>query len=382
MKRNIIFVNQTTGYLTLDIVNSFAKSGQFEHTELFAGEINIRPTLPAPNVKVVKTIRYNKKGGISRIATWSLAFFHLLFYVWLKPNNYELFLISNPPFNVFIPLLSRKKFSLLIYDIYPDTLVSQRIAGSNSMFVKWWKKINVKVFANADYIFTISEDMKNEVSAYVEKEKIRVIYNWGHNEHMKPVAKKENIFLKTYNLQDKFVILYSGNIGKTHDVDKLVDVAIKVKQDKRFMFVLIGEGGKKELIKERIKDEQLDNFLLLPFQPLEVLPYSMGAADVCVVTTDLKQSTLSIPSKTYSFLSVGAAFMCITDKESELARMVENEHIGKCFSADETDKMVGFLQSLSDDEEMLNRMKLKARKLSFNYTPENAELYLKAYLEK
>lgn len=382
MKRNILFVNQATGYLTLDLVNCFADSGQFENTELLAGEINIRPTIPSKRVKVVKTIRYNKKNSFQRISSWIIAFIHILFYVWLKPNSYELFLVTNPPFTVFIPLLSHKKFSLLIYDIYPDTLVSQGIVGQHSWFVKIWKRINVKVFDKADNVFTISEDMKAVISEYVAVEKIKVIYNWGHNEHMKPVSKAENEFIKSHNLDGKFVVLYSGNIGKTHDIDKLVDVAIKVKDDKHFIFILIGEGGKKELIKQRIKEEQLDNFLLLPFQSPDILPHSMGAADVCVVTTDSRQSSLSIPSKTYSFLSVGAAFMCIADKKSELARMVEKEEIGKCFSANETQEMAGFLLMLSDKKSKLIAYKQKARELSYAYTSDNAMLYLKEYLKE
>jgi glycosyltransferase involved in cell wall biosynthesis len=289
-------------------------------------------------------------------------------------------LVTNPPLSIFIPLFTKKKFSLLIYDIYPDTLVSQQVFIKESLVVKWWKRINIKVFNRAEHIFTISEDMKTVVSKYVESNKIKVIYNWGHNEHMKPVSKTENDFLKRYNIQNKFVVLYSGNIGMTHDIDRLVDVADKLREDKNFLFILIGEGGKKEMIKRKISKLGLENCLFLPFQPLEVLPYSMGAADVCVVTTDRKQSVLSIPSKTYSFMSVGAAFLCITDKNSELGRLVTNEKIGKCFDADETVEMADYLLQLSNNPAYLDEYKNKARQLSYDYTPENANLYLETYI--
>lgn len=376
MKRKIIFVNQVSGYLMLDIVNAFAVSNEVEKIKLFTGELNIRPTRPDEKVGIVKTIKYNKKNIISRVFSWSLAFLHLLFYVTFKPNSYELFLVTNPPFTVFLPLFSKKKFSILIYDIYPDTIVSQKIVRNDSWIIKIWEKINRKVFARAEHVFTISEDMSNVVANYIPREQIKVIYNWGHNEHMKPVLKSENSFVEKYNLQEKFIVLYSGNIGLTHDIDCIVELANKLRHDERFMFVIIGEGGKKELIRQQIKAYDLSNCLLLPFQPLEVLPDSMGAADVCVVTTDLKQAALSIPSKTYSYMSVGAAFMCITDKNSELGRFVVHSKMGQSFVASEIDLMTNYLLNLIDDSEMLKVYKNNARKQSLNYTPKNAQIYL------
>lgn len=77
--------------------------------------------------------------------------------------------------------------------------------------------------------------MRSAVAQYVDVEKIKVIYNWVHTEHIKPIEKIDNIFLKEHHLEDKFIVLYSGNMGMTHDIDILVDVAKNLLILKKFI---------------------------------------------------------------------------------------------------------------------------------------------------
>ena len=102
---------------------------------------------------------------------------------------------------------------------------------------------NKKVFAKAKNLFTISDDMKRTVAQYVDEEKIKVVYNWAHNEHLKPVEKSDNSFLKQLQLEDKFIVLYSGNMGMTHDIDVLVDVANALKENAKIHFLLASGDG-------------------------------------------------------------------------------------------------------------------------------------------
>ena len=375
MKR-ILLVNQSSGYLMVDIVNAFVNSGEYDKVELFAGEIHIRPSVPDTSVHVIKTVKYNKNSTLRRLLSWTGAFMHLLFVVWFRGRNCELFLVSNPPLTTFIPLFTRKKYSILIYDLYPDSLFSQGFVKRDSFVARCWSKKNKKVFAKAKNLFTISDDMKRTVAQYVDEEKIKVVYNWAHNEHLKPVEKSDNSFLKQLQLEDKFIVLYSGNMGMTHDIDVLVDVANALKENAKIHFLFIGEGAKKSIIEQKIANYQLQNCSVLPFQPLEVLPYSMGAADIAVVTTDANQTGLSVPSKTYSYLSVGAVLLCLADKGSELGRMVVENKVGECFNRDEVTEMTAFVQDMVSNNEKLSQYKKKSRALSMNYTPDNAKQYV------
>lgn len=374
--KSILLVNQSSGYLMVDIVNAFVDSRKFDKVELFAGEIHIRPSVPDKSVHIIKTVRYNKSSTLRRLLSWTGAFLHLLFVVWFRGRNCELFLVSNPPLTSFVPLFTRKRYSILIYDLYPDSLFSQGFVKKDSFMAKWWSKKNRKVFAKASNVFTISEDMKHTVAQYVEEDKVKVVYNWAHNEHLKPVEKAKNPFLKEYGLADNFIVLYSGNMGMTHDIDVLVDVANELKENTALHFLFVGEGAKKEIIEKKIADFQLTNCSVLPFQPLDVLPYSMGAADIAVVTTDANQTGLSVPSKTYSYLSVGAVLLCLADKDSELGRMVVENKVGKCFNRSEVMEMVAFVNEMASNSQKLNQYKKNSRALSMDFTPENAKQYV------
>jgi len=374
--KKILLANQSAGYLMIDIVNAYAHSGKYGKVELFTGQINIRPSVPDPSVKIIKTVKYNKTTTIKRLVTWLGAFFHLLFVVWSKSKDYELLLVSNPPLTVFVPLFTRKKYSYVVYDLYPDSLFSQGFLKKDSALGRWWKNKNHKVFSNAECVFTLSEDMCRAVEQYVDRAKIKIVYNWVHNEHIKPVAKEDNIFLKEHHLQDKFIVLYSGNMGMTHDVDKLVDAANILKDIDNVHFLFIGEGAKKTIIEKKIADYKIPNCTVLPFQPLEILPYSMGAADVAVVTTDTGQSGLSVPSKTYTYMSAGAALLCLADDNTELSRLTEENNIGRCFHGDEVGKIAQFIKSLADSNDLLATYKTNSRKASLQYSPENAKQYV------
>ena len=131
--KTMLFVNQSSGYLMIDIVNAFVKSGKYDKIELFTGEINIRPSVPDSSVHIIKTIKYNKKNIVTRLFSWVIAFLHLLFVVLKRGMKYELFLVTNPPLTTFIPLFSKKPYSLLIFDLYPDSLFSQGFIKKDSI---------------------------------------------------------------------------------------------------------------------------------------------------------------------------------------------------------------------------------------------------------
>lgn len=376
MGKSVLLANQSTGYLMVDIVNAYVQSGKYDRVELFAGEINIRPSVPDSSVHVIKTVKYDKSSTLKRLLTWVGAFVHLLWVMWRRSKHCHLVLVSNPPLNVFVPLFTRKKFSFIVYDLYPDSLFSQGFVKRNSFLGRWWMTKNKQIFAKADCVFTLSEDMKKAVAQYVAEDKIKIVYNWAHNEHIRPIDKKENVFLTDLKLQDKFIVLYSGNMGMTHDIDVLVDVADRLKENEKIHFLFIGEGAKKAVVEEKVARYGLKNCSVLPYQPLEVLPYSMGAADLAVVTTDAKQSGLSVPSKTYTYLATGAALLCLAEENTELARLTRERKIGRCFVSQDLGGIARYILQMVSDRRLLQEYKENSRKTSLMYTPENAQQYV------
>lgn len=373
--KKIIFINQVTGYLFTDIVNAFASEND---CTLYTGNIESTNVPLHNNVRVKKMIRYNRNVAIKRIYTWAIfsvqSFIKLLF----QQKNTELFIVSNPPFapmlGFFFHKLRGTKYHLLIYDVYPDVLVNFGMVKKNSFINKYWSRLNKKIYSKAKTVFTLSENMAVLIKNYAPV-RVDVIPNWAHTSFIQPIPKEKNSFALKYDQTKKISVIYSGNMGATHAVEKIADLASAFKNDENFGFIAIGDGSKKTLIEERKREMGLHNLLILPYQSAAVLPYSLACADIGIVTLSSGAEDLSVPSKTYNLLAAGVALLVIASPQSELANIVSVYQCGVHFQENETDKMIAFLNEMKKKPGALLHMKENARQASYNFTPANADLY-------
>jgi glycosyltransferase involved in cell wall biosynthesis len=372
--KKTVFINQNAGYLMIDIINAHKK--QYEQAVLIAGRVFMGGTGLDSYASIDKIIAYDKKTSLLRIATWLIATVQIFFKILFKYKNNDLFIVSNPPFSCLLMLFFKNKFSLLIYDTYPDVLIQHKVLRENSIIAKCWKKANKKIFGKAFKIYTISEGMANNLSQYIDRHRIKIIPNWSNTSLIKPIPKEGNPFIKEHGIENKFIILYSGNMGATHDVETIVNVANKLRHEKEISFLLIGEGVKKKKIKKMIDDLSLDNCLMLPFQKADLLSCSLSSADIGVVTLDEASSLLSVPSKTYNLMAAGTTLLCIGEKNSELNTLTEKYGTGKTISKKSEDEIVSFILEVKNNKQLHSFYCNNSLIASQFFTPKNAILYL------
>lgn len=259
-------------------------------------------------------------------------------------------------------------------NLLPDALVQNKLLKTKSKFVRLWQKANRKVFPKAKKVFTLTESMR-KVGQYTQAENVVVVPIWTVSQFLKPIPQQENPFLKKHGLQDKFVVLYSGNIGFTHKVDGLLEVAAMT-DDPKVVFLIIGEGDQKAMLVKKVRDLGLQNCLLLPWQPVEELPYSLASASLAVVSSGSGAAQLSIPSKTFNMMSVGASLLCLAPKNSELDLLVSKHKNGHCFSHEQTEEVAAYKKELVSNE--TNRRTLGKHSLvaSAQYTSDNAKRFI------
>lgn len=358
----------------IDIIHAFEKN--YEKSILMTGFLNPRNRSLNPNVTVENLVKYDRSTTFKRISTWSFAFIKALYLIKWKYPKADLFLVSNPPMATLLPLFCKNPFTVLIYDIYPDALLEFNIFKSDSSFIKFWKKANIKVYSRAKRVYTLTEGMKNKLSTYVNTDKIEVVPIWTDNDFLKPINKTDNKFLKEQNLEDKFIVMYSGNLGKSHPIEVLVEIAKELKEHKKLFFLIIGGGDKFELVKQKIKEYKLNNIRLLEWQPTELLPYTLSAADLGVVSLGVEATDLSIPSKTYNLMSVGVPILCIANKNAALSLLVKQHENGETFSSIQTEEIKNYILKCQFDKPFLKVKKENSLKASLCYTVENAQLFL------
>lgn len=371
--RNVVLVNQSTGYLMIDIVNAYTES--YENVVLIAGTVKTLERKLFSHVKVSRIISYNRKSTLTRLATWLIATLQIWMLILIKYRDYHVIYVTNPPLSYFVSLFLKNTYSIIVYDIYPDALKNIKIENLNVIF-KIWSWINRKIFKNACCIYTLSSGMKKLLLNYCEKEKIKVIPNWSGSTQLKPINKWNNPFVNSYNLMDKFVVMYSGNIGRTHNVEIMMELAIRLRAELDINFFIIGEGFKKNDLMKIANEYNLKSCHFLTWQPSNKICYSLAAADISIVTLTEDAANISVPSKTYNLLAIGSPLLCIAPERSEIGRLVKNTNCGMCFMKEQIDEMVAYILKLKNNKEYKEQLSYNALVASNDYTYKNAHLYV------
>ncbi len=379
MLRKIVFINQATGYLTIDIINEFAR--EFDEVALITGSIRIQDVPLDKKVKVSYIIKYNRGNNLKKSTSWLIGTMQIYWLLVVRYRKFEKFYFTIPPTSYLLACHFRDPYAVLVYDLYPDALLSFGFT-SKGLLYKGWSKLNKRIFTGAYRVFTISEKMKSQILEYASKSEVTVIPNWSAFEGVSRVEKEKNRLIAEYNLRGKFIVQYSGNIGVTHKVEVLVDTAEMLSSSVNILFMIIGRGERMKRIGSIIKERRLKNCLMLPFRKDEELFDSLCAADLAVITLDDKTPDISIPSKIYNILTAGLPIMAIAAKNSGISNLIDRHQNGKIFDKDDLEGMCKFIKELKDNPDYRNSLSARSLIAAQNYTRTNARRYCEVYLNQ
>ena len=376
--RKVVIINQATNYLTVGICNEFEKKNC--DVALITGSIHEQGETLHSNIRINYINTWKEEHGISKALNYAKALWSMWYLLIMKYRNHEVFFISVPPMGYLLNMLLPHRFSMIIWDVYPDGLKITGMKETHPVY-KIWASLNRISFKKAYKIFTIGDVMADLLAKYVAKEKIIIQPIWAIFQENKKVLKSKNPFVKKYGLENKFIVQYSGNIGLTHKVELLVALAEMMQQHSGVLFQIIGRGPRKKALENLVKEKQLDNCQFLPFQSDEMFPYSLSAADLGVVILDELTSKGSVPSKSYNLMSYGIPSLYISAQDSELYNYVEKYQHGNCFSEQEIEKCEAYILELLADKEIYKQYSYNSVQAAQNFKRNNAALFVEKYLE-
>lgn len=353
MKRKILVIEQNfypevaaAGQLLLDLCEDLVRVGYQVKVitrnpkELFQKKIKISKRENYKGVEIIRLkstalSKYDTIGRVINYLTFHLSiFFHIIFSK--RPDL--VLVLSNPPFISFHGLILKvfKKCKVIynVQDLFPD-LVVELGKLRNKPFIFTLKTLSKYIIRKMDKVIVVGEYMerkiREDVLKDIEADHIVTIHNWADGEKLKVIDKKNNYLKKEWGLEGKFIILYSGNIGYLHEFDTIISAAedIQNKGYKDIVFVFIGEGIKKEYIKKKAEEKGLSNILFFPYQPLDRLTYSLGLADISLVTLEEGFEGMVVPSKIYGILASGRPMIGVVGRESELTEIIKRGKCGK-----------------------------------------------------
>ncbi|OKH56236.1 glycosyltransferase WbuB [Calothrix sp. HK-06] len=299
-----------------------------------------------------------------------------------------LLVTTAPPFLPFLGYLANLctgiPYICLLYDLYPDIAVALKVIPQNHWLAKIWQNLNIRVWRQAKEIVVLSPNMKERIVQICPEieNKIYVIHSWANPKAIVPIAKKENWFAWKHNLVDKFTVLYSGNMGRCHDMDTIIEAAKELK-DEPIQFVFIGGGAKRKEVMQQAELFGLTNFVFLPYQDKQVLPYSLTACDLSLVSIDMDMESLVAPSKLYPALAAGRPVAVICSKDSYLRELIKNAKCGSSFENGDGHGLAEYIRLLNSNTLLVEQMGKEGREyLLSNFTPEViSKEYLKVIRE-
>ena len=165
-----------------------------------------------------------------------------------------------------------------------------------------------------------------------------------------------------WGLEDKFVVGYSGNLGRAHDFDTVLAASERLRHDPRIVFLFIGSGHNLDKLANLVNSRGLAaNFRFIPYQERAFLKYSLGVSDVHWLSLKPKLEGLIVPSKFYGIAAAGRPIIAITAAEGEIANLVRNHHCGHVIEPGESAKLAATILELSRDPDQLATMGRNAR---------------------
>ncbi len=375
--RKIVVVNQAVNYLTIGLCNAFAE--EFGQVDLITGSIHEQGEPLSQSVKVTKMNAWVSHSGWKKMFSYIWGCLRIYVLLITRYQKYDVFFMSLPPMAYLLSIVLPNRCSMLIWDVYPDVFKITGMKESNLLY-KAWAKLNKIAFKKAYRAYTIGVKMAELLSKYVDREKIQITPIWSIFQSNGKVEKENNPFVLEQQLQDKFIIQYSGNIGLTHNVEMMIALAEKMKSHNDILFQIIGRGTRVPYLKALVQEKNLLNCQFLPFQSDEMFPYSLSAADIGVVILDEATSRGSVPSKLYNLMSYGIPALYIAGEDSELYDYAVKYQHAKCVRSSNLKEAVDFILLLKSDSRLRKQYQQNAVAASQNYRRSNADKIVEHYL--
>jgi colanic acid biosynthesis glycosyl transferase WcaI len=350
----VIFVNRfywpdepATGQLLTDLAEEIAKAGR-EVLILASGASDSPPDEVRNGVMIRRVAgRGSERGAIRKLLAW-IRFG--LGACWelsrLVQQGDRLVIMTDPPL---LPLLAgpiaRRRGAAIFHwvqDIYPE--LPERLNGWLGLGPI--RKLRDREWRLAAKVVVLGADMAAFVSSRgVAPNRLHVLPNWAPH-GLKPatpaaIAKKR----LEWDLDGKFVMAYSGNLGRVHALEPLLDVAAALQSDPAFVLLIVGRGAQYPQFEAAVRERRLSNVVFQPPQPRDKLALTLGVADVHFVTLRDGCEDLVFPSKFYGIAAVGRPMLFVGPAQSELARLIANHNLGGAFTAGDIAPMVSLLRT-------------------------------------
>ncbi|MES9759666.1 glycosyltransferase family 4 protein [Priestia megaterium] len=339
----------------------------------------------------VKVIRirvpeFSKSNKISRIKN-ILSYFIGAMIATFKVGKIDyVYSISQPPIlggllGVWGKWMKRAKYIYNIQDFNPEQTMAVGYS-KNKLVLKAMMMFDKFSCRQADKVIVVGRDMVETLKGRFKGRKVpnhTFINNWIDEKEIYPLpADHEKVvaFKEKYGLQDKFIIMYSGNLGLYYDLENLMNVIGKFKAREDVVFAFVGEGTIRENLVQYKEKNNLQNVRFIPYQDKADLIYSLNAGDVhwCLNAKGIKG--VSVPSKLYGIIAAGKPIIGALEEGSEARLIIEDTNCGYVTEPGNYKEIEAIIEKLLNekDKSVITEMSERGRMYLVNNLTKNVSI--------
>jgi len=329
-------------------------------------------TINGVRVNRIKTTRFGRQNLLGRFIDYISFYFNAFIYLLLVVKSGDIVVAKTDPplISIIAAVVCKLKGAVLInwlQDLFPEVAVSLGVKGMSVLnplliFMRNWS------LKSAYTNVAIGDKMSLHVLRQgIDANKVSIVHNWSIENDIVPIDTSENILRKKWGLVDKFVIGYSGNIGRAHEFDTLINAAEILKEHRDIIFLIIGAGAQFNKIKSRVRELGLDNVRFEGYQPKNMLKYSLTLPDLHVISLLPELEGLILPSKFYGIAASGRPVLYIGATDGEIPQILSNYNCGFTAKINDYDSIVTFIKQLNGDPKILISMGQNARSVFVDF---------------
>ena len=315
---------------------------------------------PSFRVEAKRLLTRDSYNGVAIIRPYSTSFPRQKGMIWRYINYLTFFIgsligclavrepdlvvcMSDPPLIGLVAwIVSRVKRAPFVYicqDVFPQFAVATgNITNRRVVYVL--ELLSRFMLQRPTHVVAIGEGMEKSLRTKgVPDDRMTVTHNWADTDLIVPEPKR-NRFSISHHLDDKFVVMHSGNVGANQMLEKLVEAADRLRGYGDIRFVVIGDGIAKARLVRMAEELGLSNVLFLPYQPKEMLRYSLSSADVSLVSMIDGLTGYVIPSKLYGIMASGRPVIAAVNPACETAEIIREAQCGLIVRPGSVDELV------------------------------------------
>lgn len=346
-KPSLLFVNQhyapdlaSTGQHLTDLAEHLAAEGFEVHVlcsrgHYLSGEMDVpaEETRNGVEVRRVGTTAFGRDSQLGRMADYASFYVQVLWHLLTGPDYDRVVTLTTPPL---LPVaaalawvLRSRSYGIWSMDLHPEAEAAIGMIKPGGFLDRALRGLADWSYRKADFVVDLGSYMKGRIrDKDVPAESLHTIPVWNKKDEVYPVPPEENPLMEEVGLDDKFVVMYSGNAGLGHRFEEVLGAMKHFDGHPEIHFLFVGSGPRKDQILGFAERQDLSNFEYLPYFPREQIKYSLSLADVHLLTLRDSFAGIAVPGKLYGILAAGRPVLMVGPNSSDSAETIRRHEVG------------------------------------------------------